>query len=56
MVMIIKKGRPITEIRKKLSELTSQSKRGLKASKYAGKLASELDPLAYQRSIRNEWE
>jgi len=56
MVMIIKKGRPISEIRKKLSELTSQSKRGLKASNYAGKLASTLDPLAYQRSMRNEWE
>ena len=56
MVMIIKKGRPISEIRKKLSEMTSQSKRGLDASKYAGRLASSLDPLAYQRSIRNEWE
>jgi hypothetical protein len=56
MVMIIKKGRPISEIMKKLNELTSHKMRGLNASKYAGTLKTTIDPLTYQSSIRNEWK
>ena len=55
MVTVIKKGRPIREIIQKLNELVSKKNRGLQSKKYSGKVKSEIDPLGYQRDLRNEW-
>ena len=55
MVTIIKKGTPREEIKKKISDAVSKShKKNIK--KYAGKLKLDIDPLEYQRQMRNEWE
>ena len=56
MVTVIKKGKPIREMIQKLNELVSKRRSGLEAAKYSGILKSKVDPLAYQKSIRNEWE
>ncbi len=56
MVTIIKKGKPIREIIQKLNELVSKKNRGLKSSKYSGKIKSKIDPIDYQKGLRNEWE
>ena len=55
MVTIIKKGTPREEIRKRINEVVSKT---LKKDimKYAGKLKAKIDPLVYQREMRNEWE
>jgi len=56
MVTVIKKGKPIREMIQKLNELVSKKNRGLQSSKYSGALKSNIDPLAYQKRLRNEWE
>ena len=56
MVTVIKKGRPIREMLRKLNELVSKKGRGLESSKYSGVLSSTIDPLDYQKQTRNEWE
>ena len=56
MVTVIKKGKPIREMIQKLNELVSKKNRGLQSSKYSGALKSNIDPLAYHKSLRNEWE
>lgn len=54
MVTIIKKGTPRKEIKKRINDVVSKShSRNIK--KYAGKLKLDIDPLEYQRHIRNEW-
>lgn len=55
MVTIIKRGTPKEEIRRKVNEVVSQRpKRDI--SKYAGSLTADIDPLEYQKAVRNEWE
>ncbi|WP_235940978.1 hypothetical protein [Cyclobacterium roseum] len=55
MVTIIKKGTPKEEIKRRVDEVISKSpKRDI--TKYAGKLKTGIDPLAYQRQMRDEWE
>jgi hypothetical protein len=55
MVTIIKKGTPRDEIRKRMTDAISKSpKRNI--MKFAGKLKSEIDPLVYQKQMRNEWK
>ena len=55
MVTIIKKGTPRDEIKKRITNAVSQSrKRGI--GKYAGKLKLQVDPLDYQQQMRNEWK
>jgi hypothetical protein len=56
MVTVIKKRKPIQEMIQKLNELVSKKNRGLQSSKYSGTLKSNVDPLAYQKGLRNEWE
>lgn len=55
MVTVIKKGTPKKEIKKQVNEAIS---RILKKDimKYAGKLKTDIDPIAFQKQIRNEWE
>jgi hypothetical protein len=55
MVTVIKKGTPKEEIKKRINEVVSKtSKRDI--MKYAGKLKTSIDPLEYQKQIRDEWE
>jgi hypothetical protein len=55
MVTIIKKGTPKDEIKKRINKVVAKNhKKDLK--KYAGILKADIDPLAYQKQIRNEWE
>ena len=55
MVTIIKKGTPLKEIKKKIDSIVSKSKdNGI--MKHAGKLKIDVDPLVYQRQMRNEWK
>lgn len=55
MVTVIKKGTPKEEIRKRINEAISKApKKGI--LKYAGKLKTAIDPLEYQKQMRDEWE
>jgi uncharacterized protein YqgV (UPF0045/DUF77 family) len=55
MVTVIKKGTPKEEIKKCIDEVVSKApKKDIK--KYAGALKTDIDPLEYQRKMRNEWE
>ncbi len=56
MVTVIKKGIPISEMMQKLNKLVSKENRGLQSKKYSGKIKAQIDPLSYQKSLRNEWE
>lgn len=55
MVTIIKKGTPRKEIKKKINNAVYKS-RSRDVKKYAGKLKLDIDPIEYQRQMRNEWE
>lgn len=55
MVTIIKKGTPKKEIIKQINKVISKrSKKGI--MQYAGKLKTDIDPLEYQKKMRDEWE
>ncbi len=55
MVTIIKKGTPKQEAKKLIDEAVAKAgKKDLR--KYAGILKTDIDPLEYQKKIRNEWE
>jgi len=56
MVTVIKKGTPIAEIVKILNRITTPSNRGIDSTKYAGKLKLGIDPVKYQKSLRDEWQ
>jgi len=52
MVTIIKKGTPKMEAKKLINEAVAKAgKKDLR--KYAGILKSDIDPLKYQKEIRN---
>jgi len=55
MVTIIKKGTPKEEIKRRINEVVSKTSQK-DIMKYAGKLKTRIDPLVYQRQIRDEWE
>lgn len=55
MVTIIKKGTPKEEIKKRVDEAISKTPKK-DIMKYAGKLKTDIDPLEYQRRMRDEWE
>ncbi len=54
MVTIIKKGTPKKEIKRRVDEAISKSPKK-DIMKYAGKLKTDIDPLEYQRQMRDEW-
>lgn len=56
MTTILKSGEPIEELRKKLDKAISKKTKGVDTSKYSGILKSDLDPLEYQKKMRDEWE
>ncbi len=55
MATIIKKGTPIKEIRKRVNKVVAKNRKK-DIRKYAGILKADIDPLAYQKQLRNEWE
>lgn len=55
MVSIIKKGTSKKEIEALLSEKeTVKSKKSI--AKFAGKLKTKIDPIDFQKELRNEWK
>ncbi len=54
MVTIIKKGTPKDEIKKRINKVVAKSKKQ-DISKYAGKLKIDIDPIEYQKKMRDEW-
>ncbi|MGK7391086.1 MAG: hypothetical protein ACNS60_12075 [Candidatus Cyclobacteriaceae bacterium M2_1C_046] len=55
MVTVIKKGTPIDKMKKLLNEAFSKTpKKNIR--KYAGVLQTDIDPLDYQKQMRNEWK
>lgn len=53
MVTVIKKGMPIVKMKKLLKEAFSRSpKKNIR--QYAGVLKTDIDPLEYQKMMRNE--
>ncbi len=55
MVTIIKKGTSIDEIKRKIDEIFSRSSKR-EILKYAGKLKTDINPLEFQKRMRDEWE
>ncbi len=55
MVTIIKKGTPRDEIKKRITIAVSKSRKR-DISKYAGVLKLEINPLDYQKQMRDEWK
>ena len=55
MITIIKKGASIEEMRKLLNKAFSKVPQK-NVRKYAGALKTDIDPLEYQKQMRNEWE
>jgi len=54
MVTIIKKGTSTAEIQRKI-EKALQGKRKRSIMDFAGLLKSDIDPIEFQKQIRNEW-
>lgn len=55
MVTVLKKG---TTVEKKMALLKSVSKgksKGVNAYKYLGVLKKKIDPLEFQKKLRDEW-
>ena len=55
MLTIIKRGTPIKEQIQKVREVVEKRQQGLNASKYLGALKSKIDPISYQKELRDEW-
>ena len=55
MTTILKSGQPLEELLKKLEAASSSKKKGVDAKKYSGVLKTEIDPLAYQKQMRDQW-
>ncbi len=55
MVTVIKKGTPVKKMKKLLNDAFSETpKKNIR--KFAGILQNNIDPLEYQKQMRNEWE
>jgi len=55
MITVIKKGTPIKKMKELMDKAFSKSAKN-DIRKYAGILKTEIDPLEYQKQMRNEWE
>lgn len=54
MLTLIKKGSSKKEIRKKLELIFSKRKKN-NLLEFAGKLKTDIDPVEFQKQMRNEW-
>lgn len=55
MVTVIKKGTIIREVKKKVDTIVFKSS-GKSIAEFAGKLKTKIDPLIYQKQMRDEWK
>ncbi len=55
MATVIKKGTPKSEVLESIRKAV-QSKPSKEITELAGTLKSKVDPLEYQKKIRNEWK
>ena len=55
MVTVIKKGTSKEEIKQKIDAVVAKAPKK-DIMPYAGKLITDIDPVEYQRQIRNEWQ
>ena len=55
MLTVIKKGTPPAEIKQRIEKAVKKKSRN-HLSKYAGKLKTEINPLRYQKDLRDEWQ
>ncbi len=55
MITIIKRGTSKKEIQKLVNEVLEKTPKS-DIMKYAGALKSTVDPVAYQRAMRDEWK
>lgn len=55
MVTIIKKGISIDKMKQLLNEAFSKTQKK-NIRKYAGVLQTEIDPMEFQKKMRNEWD
>ena len=56
MVTIIKKGTPKGVAKKIIDEAVFKASENKSLKKYAGVLKTEIDPIEFQKKIRDEWE
>jgi hypothetical protein len=55
MVTVIKRGTPIKKMKRLLNKAFSHApKKNIR--KYAGVLKTDIDPLEYQKQMRDEWQ
>ncbi len=54
MVTVIKKGTPKEDVRKQVEEVIKKTTKS-SILQYAGKLKTDIDPLVFQRKLRDEW-
>ena len=54
MVTVIKKGTPIDKMKRLLSEAFSKTP-SKNIRQYAGVLQTDVDPMHYQKQMRDEW-
>ncbi|MGV3508153.1 MAG: hypothetical protein ACO1N7_02600 [Sphingobacteriaceae bacterium] len=55
MITVIKKGTSKEEIKKRITEAVSKTPKN-EIMKFARKLKTDIDPLEYQTTLRNEWK
>ena len=55
MTIILKSGLPIKELKLQLEKSLAQKSKGVDTCNYSGVLKTEIDPLEYQKNLRNEW-
>uniref|UniRef100_UPI004048A909 hypothetical protein n=1 Tax=Flavobacterium sp. TaxID=239 RepID=UPI004048A909 len=54
MVTVIKKGTPIEKMKKLLNQAFAKTPKK-NIQEYAGILKTDIDPLEYQKQMRDEW-
>lgn len=55
MTTILKSGKPLDELTKEFEKATSKKGKGVDTDKYSGVLTPGIDPLEFQKKIRDEW-
>ncbi len=53
-IIVLKTNEKKTAARKIMGRL--KLKRGLQAKKYCGKINLQIDPINYQKKVRDEWQ
>lgn len=59
MITVIKKGTSASEMKKQMQEALKNASKSAKKkdiSPFFGKIKLKIDPLEYQKKMRNEWE